>query len=407
MRDKLHILGWLSLCCCFPSIAWAEKLENQPLLDPPTITSNANLSPQPLELVEIRPFSLGIDDQLWGETNTPGDRLALVEAIDYSLKYLETPTAANVYANYPLEEITLERVRNSLLRFRELLLTYDNAEEFQAAVEAEFNFYRAIGQDNQGKVVFTGYYEPIYPASLVKTEEYIYPLYRLPEDFSQWQQPHPSRIELEGKDGLLGENSPLAGYELVWLKDRLQAYLIHVQGSAKLQLTDGSLLTVGYAGRTEYPYVSLGTELVKDGRFQVNQLSLPVMIDYFRTYQSQMHEYISRNDRFIFFRDTEGSPPIGSINVPVTAERSIATDKSLMPPGAIALIDTNLPLPNSRGGWQNTPVTRYVVDQDTGGAITGPGRVDIFMGTGDIAGERAGRIHETGELYYLLLKNDE
>ncbi len=399
MKQKISLWGLVGLLSVYPGWVlgqttlakdhWANISGENPSIE----------SRLPLRLVEIQPLSLGIDEQL------ASDRQALLTAIDHSLKYLATPTAAKVYQDYPVEEITLERVRNSLLRFRELLLEIESPEELQLAVEREFAFYQAMGQDNRGKVLFTGYFEPIHSASLVPTPEYPYPLYGLPQDFAQWSEPHPTRVELEGKDGLLGQQSPLRGTEIVWLSDRLEAYLIQVQGSARLELTDGSIMTIGYAGRTEYPYVSLGRELVKDGRFRADELSLPVMIDYFREHPEAMNEYISRNNRFIFFKETNGAPPIGSINVPVTAERSIATDKSLMPPGALALIHTHIPEQDSTGNWSLPLVTRYVLDQDTGGAITGPGRVDIFMGTGPEAGERAGRMSEPGTLYYLLLKN--
>jgi len=106
----------------------------------------------------------------------------------------------------------------------------------------------------------------------------------------------------------------------------------------------------------------------------------------------------------VFFRETYGAAATGSLGVPVTAERSIATDKSVMPPGALALIYTQLPKQSVAGKLEQRPVSRYVLDQDTGSAIKGPGRVDIFMGTGVKAGDRAGLTNSTGQLYYLLLK---
>ncbi|MGD1951760.1 MAG: 3D domain-containing protein [Leptolyngbyaceae cyanobacterium] len=106
----------------------------------------------------------------------------------------------------------------------------------------------------------------------------------------------------------------------------------------------------------------------------------------------------------MFFKATGGSPPIGNLNVPVTAGRSIATDKTLMPPGALALISLELPTPATKDSWETVPINRYVLDQDTGGAILGPGRVDIFVGTGTAAGQQAGLINTAGDLYYLLLR---
>lgn len=348
--------------------------------------------------------SLGFDEQLWGTAEQPGDRQALLKSIDHSLRYLATPTAAATYQNYPIPGINLERVRRSLVRFRQLLLTSNSPAELQAAVNREFEVYQSVGHDDQGSVLFTGYFEPIYAASRTPSAEYRYPLYRLPTNFNTWKTPHPTRADLEGVDGF-GENSPLYGLELVWLRDRLQAFLIHVQGSARLQLPDGSVMSVGYAGKTDYPYTSVGRELVKDGRLPLDGLTLPVLIDYFRQFPSELDQYLPRNQSFVFFRETNGAPATGSLGVPVTAERSIATDKSLMPPGALALIQTRIPYPNAQGQLESRWVNRYVLDQDTGSAIKGPGRVDIFMGTGVLAGDRAGVIGGNGNLYYLLLKD--
>jgi membrane-bound lytic murein transglycosylase A len=137
---------------------------------------------------------------------------------------------------------------------------------------------------------------------------------------------------------------------------------------------------------------------------KLDGLTMPVLIDYFRKYPAQLSEYLPRNNRFIFFRDTNGSPPMGSIEVPVSADRSIATDKSLMPPGALALVRAKLPYHSAAGQIEQRAVSRYVLDQDTGSAIRGAGRVDYFMGTGQKAGQRAGVTGSTGQLYYLLLK---
>ena len=268
----------------------------------------------------------------------------------------------------------------------------------------EFDFYRSVGTDGAGRVDFTGYFEPTYEASAVPTAEYRYPLYGQPAALDSWPLPHPTRSELEGPDGLQGGQGPLAGLELVWLRDRLQAYLVQVQGSARLQLTDGSVMSVGYAGRTEYPYLSIGQALIEDGAIAADELSLPVLLDYFAQHPEALDRYLPRNDRFVFFKATGGAPPMGNLNVPVTAGRSIATDKTLMPPGALALIALDLPVAGAAGDWRPVAVNRYVLDQDTGGAILGPGRVDIFVGTGARAGQQAGRINTSGQLYYLLLR---
>jgi membrane-bound lytic murein transglycosylase A len=400
-------LTWLSL-----SLAMAFLTANplvladvplQPVNPEAGQVTDLPLRPVNLEAGQVNLDSLGFDEQLWGRPGKQGDRQALLKSIDYSLRYLASPKAAQDYRQYRVPGITRDRVRRSLVRFRQLLVNSRSPAELQAAVNREFVFYQSVGNDNQGTVVFTGYFEPIYAASRTPSTEYRYPLYRLPADFNQWRTPHPTRAELEGEDGL-GKNSRLRGRELVWLRDRLEAFLVQIQGSARLQLPDGRLMTVGYAGKTNYPYTSIGRELVKDGKLPLEGLTLPVLIDYFRTSPAELNQYLPRNQSFVFFKETNGAPATGSIGVPVTAERSIATDKSLMPPGALALINAPIPYPNATGQIESRMVNRYVLDQDTGSAIRGAGRVDIFMGTGPRAGDRAGIINGKGGLYYLLLK---
>jgi membrane-bound lytic murein transglycosylase A len=353
----------------------------------------ANLPLEPLKISQLD-TSTGYDERLLTDKKT------LLQAIDHSLRYLNSSAAVRAYQNYPIPEITRQRVRRSLVRFRQLVQNSPTSEALQKAVKKEFIWYRSLGNDGQGNVKFTGYFEPIYPASRQRTAEYKYPLYRRPSNFSRWSKPHPARVELEGKDGLLGKNSRLSGYELVWLKDRLEAYLVHVQGSAKLRLPNGKIMSIGFDGNTEHPYTSLGKEMIADGIFPAEGLTLPMVLDFLRSNPEELKNYLPRNNRFIFFRETHGAPPTGSIGVPVLPERSIATDKSIFPPGALAVIQTEIP----DGNLNQKFVSRYVLDQDTGSAIKGAGRVDIFMGTGKTAGDRAGLINTPGQLYYLLLR---
>ncbi len=368
-------------------------------------TFSPALSTIPLEIVDLEQSEdLGLDSQIWGMDGEKGDRQALLTAIDNSLRYLRSPKAVAAYRQYRVSGITRDRVIRSLNRFRQLLLSSKSPEELQAAVQREFVFYQASGKDGEGTVGFTGYFEPTYQASRTPTAEYRYPLYRLPSNFGSWSRPHPTRIELEGENGTTIDRR-LRGLELVWLRDRLEAFLVQIQGSARLQLSDGSEMTVGFAGKTDRPYRSIGRELVNDGKMLLEGLTLPAVMQYFKSAPQEMNLYLPRNPSFVFFRETGGAPAIGSLGLPVTAERSIATDKSLMPPGALALIRAQIPFPNQAGHLEQRLVSRYVLDQDTGGAIKGPGRVDIFMGTGTRAGDRAGLINSNGQLYYLLLKN--
>jgi len=362
----------------------------------------------PLLPIQKSPFSCCesdrscLDQQIWGENGQPPDKKALLTAIDRSLEYLEIADA--VYQQYQVVGITRDRVIKSLKRFRELLLKSNSATELNTAIAREFVFYQSVGNDNKGSVLFTAYYEPLYAASRVPTAEYRYPIYSLPPDLDSWPKPHPTRQELEGSDGLQAVNGRLRGLELFWLRDRLEAYIAQIEGSARLQLPDGTQTTIGYAGNTAYHYKSIGRELANDGKLPLEGMTMPILLDYFRKHPQELNIYIPRDPSFVFFQENYGAPAQGSIKEPLTAERSIATDKSLMPPGALALIRASIPFVNANGGMEHRIVSRYVLDQDTGGAIKGAGRVDYFLGTGKVAGDRAGVTVSNGNLYYLLLK---
>jgi membrane-bound lytic murein transglycosylase A len=347
---------------------------------------------------------LGQDTRLFDTDLGQGDREALLTSIDNSLAYLQTPGSRTAYQNYAVAGVTHSRVQRSLNRFRTLVVQSQSAQALQQAVAAEFDLYTAAGNDGQGTVAFTGYFEPTYAASRTPDETYRYPIYQSPSNLDQWPDPQPTRLELEGSDGLQADKGPLAGLEIAWLPNRLQAFLIQVQGSARLEMTDGSTLSVGYDGRTNYPYISMGRLLIDDGIIPEDELSLPVLIEYFEQNPAALDRYLPRNNRFVFFKATNGAPATGSLGFPVTAGRSIATDKSVMPPGALALISLPLPQRGENGEIEVSPTSRFVLDQDTGGAIKGAGRVDLFVGTGTEAGEIAGLMNNTGALHYLLLK---
>lgn len=421
MKKKLSLLSFCLVMIItqpvFSVLTWVIQKSPvltaaKPQLIPPVEPKVVKIFP-PLKLLTLNPncqprqTCLGWDSQIFQRSKSRGevgDRWSLVNAIDHSLNYLKTPTAIQAYNNYPVETITRDQVVRSLVRFRQLVVNSTSAAQLQDAVRKEFDVYQSVGNDGKGTVKFTAYYSPVYEASRVRTTEYKYPLYRLPKNFDQWTTPHPSRVELEGEDALFGKKSCLSGLELFWLRDRLDAYMVHIQGSATLNLTDGTKTSVGYAGGTDYPWTSISRELAKDGKLPLNKLALPNVISFFKSNPKEMNNYFPRWKRFIFFKETNGRLPHGNIGVPVTPERSIATDKSLMPPGALAIINAFFPYPTIHGNMETRRVSRFVLDQDTGSAIKTPGRVDYFMGNGNLAGRRAGITGGNGHLYYLILK---
>jgi membrane-bound lytic murein transglycosylase A len=257
--------------------------------------------------------------------------------------------------------------------------------------------------------LFTGYYTPIFDGSLERTERFQFPLYKMPDDLAKSDtglilgrrmpdgslSRYPARAELES-------SGQLAGTELVWLGDAFEVYIAHVQGSAKIRLPAGQLITVGYAANNGHEYNSVAEQLIRDGKIKKENLSLNSMIDYFKVHSADIGRYISGNPRFVFFLMDRGDPR-GSLNEPVIAYRSIATDKLIYPRGSLTFLDTSLPRVSDEGATSRK-YTGFMMDQDTGGAIRAPGRCDVYMGVGDRAGKLAGRVYTEGNLYYLFLK---
>jgi len=335
------------------------------------------------------------------------DLTDLRTAIEHSLNYLSKPSSQQFY---PCGEITHRRAVESLRLFARLLDSGLRGKQLNDAIRQQFDVYMSVGCDDRGTVLFTGYYTPIFDGSLERTERFTYPLYKQPEDLVKGLDgeilgrrlpdgqivPYPPRAVIES-------SGMLRGKELVWLADPFEVYITHVQGSAKIRLPDGQLITVGYAANNGHEYRSIGQEMVRDGLIRPDQLSLSSMIAYFRKHPDQIERYVSRNPRFVFFKLEDG-PPRGSLNEPVTPLRTIATDKSIFPRGCLAYITTSLPR------WSGGSVVQglysgFVLDQDTGGAIRAPGRCDVYMGQGDQAGQLAGQMYQEGRLYYLFIKD--
>jgi len=257
-------------------------------------------------------------------------------------------------------------------------------------------------------VLFTGYYRPIFEARLKPDGEFRYPLHRLPPDLVKDEDGETlGRRTPEGKIvpyWTRGEimRGALKGYELCWLRRPFEAYVVTVQGSGKLRLEDGSYLEIGYAGNNGYPYRSVAQMLVNDGKLQPEEISLQRLLRYFEEHPEDVDVYLPKNPRYIFFREEKGGPR-GSLNVPVTPYRTIATDKSIYPRACLAYLVTELPRREDDQIVQR-PYEGFALDQDTGNAIRAAGRCDIFMGTGPEVEALAGRTFAEGRLYYLFLK---
>ena len=208
--------------------------------------------------------------------------------------------------------------------------------------------------------------------------------------------PYPARAEIEN-------SNMLAGSEIVWLDDPFKCYIAQVQGSAIIRMPDGQLVTYGYAANNGHEYRSIIKQLIDEGKILPDKVNLASLLDYFKGNPALVRQYTQYNPRFVFFTQSATGTPCGSLNEPVTAYRSIATDKSVFPRASLTFFSTKLPR-NIAGQTYIDPYAGFALDQDTGGAIRAAGRCDIYLGIGDEAGKLAGQIYQEGRLYYLFLK---
>jgi membrane-bound lytic murein transglycosylase A len=347
---------------------------------------------------------LGPDEKRPDFTHDFARRDEILPALDQSIAWTKRKTSAR---HFPIEGVTVERALAGLERFRELLTTSTSAQEFDRRLGEEFTVYKSAGWDGKGGgVLFTAYCTPILEGATVATGEYRYPLYALPPDLVKGEegailgqrvgnatQPYPTRRVIEAS-GML-KNKQL---ELAWLKDPVDAYIAHVNGSAFIRLPDGEMFKLGYAGKNGREYASLGKALVDAKELPKDDVNLQSIREWARKNPAKVQGFLDKNDSYVFFQPIDGNPH-GSLNVPVTGGRSIATDKRLFPRGAITWAEART------GKDIGARLDRFLLDQDTGGAIRTAGRGDVYLGVGDEAERLAGATRQEGQLYYLFLKD--
>ncbi len=262
-----------------------------------------------------------------------------------------------------------------------------HAPDPRAFFEAHF---RPVLFGGSEPALFTGYYEPELRASRTRKPGYTTPIYRPPPGLSR-ARPWHSRAEIEDRGLLAGQ-----GLEIAWLRDPVEAFFLQVQGSGRLQFDDGSVLRVGFAAKNGHPYRSVGQHLIRQGVFQPHEVSAARIARWVSANPDAGRAALHHNPSFVFFRELTtldpGLGPLGAMNRPVSAGRSIAVDPDHVPLGAPVWIE-------KEGA---APMRRLMVAQDTGSAIKGVQRADIFFGTGDQAGRQAGRVRDPGRMIVLL-----
>jgi membrane-bound lytic murein transglycosylase A len=304
---------------------------------------------------------------------------------------------------------THEQAAASIIAFQDLLATSKSSDEFRSRFLEMFDVWQSVGYNQDRDVLFTGYYSPTFKASRSPDDRFRHALYMRPADLvsdpttgqplgrrmadgslAKW----PGRAEIES-------SGMLKGTELVYLESPLDVYIVQVNGSAKLEMPDSSVMYVGYAGKTDGQYVGLGKSMMEEGLLKKSELSLAAIRRYYKTNPSAVDALINRNNSYVFFKEYPREAwPAGSLGTRVNENASIATDKTIFPRGGLVMVDTRANT-FTRGLIE---YKNFMLDQDTGGAIRAAGRADLYMGAGAAAELLAGGQYATGKMYYFFLK---
>lgn len=262
-----------------------------------------------------------------------------------------------------------------------------NPENAQAFFEL---FFRPVLIQDGKDSLFTGYFEPELNGSRFPTERFRYPVYKAPPEIAR-QRTWLSRREILTTDVMKNR-----GLEIAWVDDPVELFFLQIQGSGRIRLQDGRTLRVGYGGANGHPYRSIGVEMVRRGIYNPHQVSAQVIKNWVRRNPVDGEELLYHNPSYVFFREIrhiqDHDGPLGAMNRPITAKRSVAVDPAYVPLGAPVWLEKD----------GETPFRRLMIAQDTGSAIKGAQRADVFFGTGDVAGQAAGRLRDPGRMAVLL-----
>ena len=291
-----------------------------------------------------------------------------------------------------------------------------NDAEARQFFETHFDVRPVYAEGGESQGLITGYYEPLLKGSWQRTDEFRYPLYGVPEDLlivdlsAIYPELKSMRLRGKLKDNKIvpyydraqldSDESLLQGAEILWVNSLVDVFFLHVQGSGRVQLTDGSTAAVGYANQNGHPYQSIGKVLIEMDELKREGVTLFAIKDWLKENPMRLPEIFAKNPSYIFFelRDNQANGPLGSLNVSLTPKRSIAVDRNVIPLGAPVWLQTTLP------NEALSPFNKLMLAQDTGGAIKGHVRADVFWGRGDEAEKMAGLMKQQGQLFVLLPK---
>ncbi len=344
----------------------------------------------------------------------------LEHGILQSITYLQKVSPDKSF-KFGKDTYTTSQMITSLERFLDFIRTNPSSRELQKFVKANYRVYRSVGNGRRKEVLFTGYYEPFLQGSLQQTDEYSCPVLARPEDLvtvdlsafspkfegekitgrytGETVVPYFDRQQIEQEGVLEGKAEALA-----WVKDPIDLFFLQIQGSGRIFLDSGTILNVHYHATNGKPYRSIGKLLIENNKVPKSEMSMQKIREYLKDHPEEVDEILNYNPSYVFFK-TEEDGPLGFIDVKLTPGRSIAVDWRLFPLPALAFIETQKPIIDSYGQvtrWVN--FSRFTLSQDTGGAIRGPARSDLFWGNGVYAEVAAGHMQQKGKLYFLVLK---
>ena len=360
----------------------------------------------------IASISVGTEEVFAGNPRFADDysQASLLAAIEASIHYLEKNPALQ-----PRELCSrMVGVRESLdglILLYKIVKKSKNPHEFNQLFLDAFESCPVGTDGKDAELLVTGYYEPVFKGSLVKKEPFVYPLYRVPADLvrtpsasfpygrktTKGIEPYWTRRDIE-------KNNLLAGYELVYLADPVEAFILHVQGSGRIILQDGSERHAHFAAKNGRPYRSIGRLLADEGKIPLPQVTLPAIKEYLYNHPDEQDRILHHNESFVFFKWADSSP-VGAIGQQLIPGRSIAMDHKCYPPGAFFFLETQQPIINGRGevdAW--VPMTRFVFNQDSGSAIKGFKRIDFFWGSGRDEEIAAGLMKHPGRVFFFMKK---
>ncbi len=349
----------------------------------------------------------------------------LVPAISKSLEYLDRVPENREFRFGP-DVYDAGHLKKSLIQFRDFIQKEPDKKNIDQFIVRNYRVYLSIGGKETGKVLYTGYYEPTLKGSLSPSSKFPHPVYGPPEDLiridlsafstkfegekirGRWTGetvvPYYERSEIDFGKVLAEKLKPL-----VFVDNIVDLFFLHIQGSGRVDLEEGYPLNLRYHDTNGRPYVSIGKYLIETGKIERSEMSMQKIKEYLELHPEEINQVLSKNPSYVFF-EIGPNGPVGALGVTLTPGRSIATDRKVFPDAALAFIETQKPiigLDQKITRWID--FSRFALNQDTGGAIRGTGRADLFWGNGENAEIAAGYMQHPGNLYFLVLKpeNDQ